>query len=231
MSDNAEIIVILDIKSDQIGLFVGKNGYFIKNKIILPSKRTYLKSTLKTSVSKEDYDKAWMACKINCNISAGDDGVVSMNIQSPTEECNNVTLKNINAYVSTFNKNTTPQSMSNKVTYNFKLLINSDYVGKLIGIEGSKITELSQGIKSTLNLERNPYIRFFDNGNDKVETLSFKPEIDSGEVWLSISYGGDKSFVKVKSLLIEFINETLIDKQEIVSDGEGSEEDIMGGGW
>ena len=230
MSGIVEITITLDIKSNQIGLFVGKNGYFIKNKIIIPSKRAYLKSNLKTSVPKEDYDKAWSACNINCKISAGSDGVVSMNIKSPTEESNKLALMNVNAYVSTFNKKK-PKINSNKVTYNFRLLIDSDYVGKLIGIEGSKITELSQEIKSVLKLERNPYIRFFDDGNDKVETLSFPSDINTGEVWLSISYGGEKSFVKVKSLLIEFINGALLDKQENISDEEDSVADELGGGW
>jgi hypothetical protein len=230
MSDTVEVSITLDIKSNQIGLFVGKNGYFIKNKIIIPSKRTYLKNTLKKSVPKEDYDKAWGACNINCKISAGSDGVVSMNIKSPTEECNKIALTNVHAYASTFNKNK-PQFDSNKVTYNFKLLIDPDYVGKLIGIEGSKITELSQEIKSVIKLERNPYIRFFDEGNDKVETLSFPSEINSGEVWLSISYVGEKSFVKVKSLLIEFINTSLLDKQENISDEEDGGEGELDGGW
>ena len=230
MSEIVEITITLDIKSDQIGLFVGKNGYFIKNKLILPSKRSYLKSTMKKSAPKEEYDKAWKSCGINCNISAGDDGVVSMNIKSPTEECNKIVIKNINEHMATFIKKKT-QLVSNKNNYMFKLLIDPNYVGKLIGIEGSKITELSQGIKSELKLERNPYIRFFDEGNDKVEILSFEPEIDPGEVWLSISYMGEKSFIKVKSMLIEFINETLLDKQGNVSEDGGDGEDLLEGGW
>jgi len=231
MSGNVEISINLGINSNQVGLFVGKGGYFIKNKIILPSKRAYLKINQNTSVSKEDYDKAWVACRIICNISNGDDGVVVMNIQSPDDTCNKIVIKNVEAYVATLNKKNS-KSDTDKNTYNFKLLIDPNYVGKLIGIEGSKITELSQEIKTVLKLDRKPYIRFFDDGNDKVETLSFASEINTGEVWLSISYGGDKSFVKVKSLLVKFITETLIDKQETLSDDdEVCEADILGGGW
>ena len=61
--------------------------------------------------------------------------------------------------------------------------------------------------------------------------MSFPSEINSGEVWLSISYVGEKSFVKVKSLLIEFINTSLLDKQENISDEEDGGEGELDGGW
>ena len=230
MSGKAEIVSTLEIKSDQIGLFVGTKGCFVKGKIIIPSKKSYLKIILENKVTRDDYDKAWKACGINCNISTGEDGVVNVNIKSPSEECNKIVLKKVQEYASEFNKQK-PAGAPNKNTYNFKLLIDSNYVGRLIGVEGSKITELSQSIKTTLNLERNPYIRFYDDGTDNVETLSFKPEITSGKVWLSISYGGEKAFLKVKSSLIEFINDTLSDDQGHESDDGGFEDDELVGGW
>jgi hypothetical protein len=230
MSGKVEIVINIDIKSDQIGLFVGSKGYFMKTKIIIPSKKAYLKSILPSSISREEHEKSWKECGINCKISTGDDDTVSVKIHSPTEECNKIVLSKVQEYVSEFNKKK-PEAGPNKNNYNFKLLIDPNYVGKLIGIEGSKISELSQELKSTLNLDRRPYIKFLDSGHDNVETLTFKPEIDPGEVWLSITYVGEKSFVKVKSALIKFINTTLSDDQVSVSDDDGFEADAMVGGW
>jgi len=211
-----------DIPRDKIGLFVGNKGYFIKTKIILPSKKVYLKSKFNGSnVPKNEYDEAWGECKINCNILSNEADEVTVTIESPSEECNKIVISNVLKYISEFNK---PKEATTtmKNNYKFKLLIGDHYIGKLIGIEGSKITELSDELKTVLKIDRRPYIKFSDNGSDNVSTLEFGDSIDEGEVWLAVSYVGDKSFIKVKACVINFINTTLSPPRGAGSGGDGS---------
>jgi hypothetical protein len=201
----------IKIALDCVGLFVGKGGCSLKDNIIIPTKKDYVKTLYKEEMTDEEKTLLWKGIKVNCHVTRGDKKV-NVVLSYPQAECLEIMKKHLSTYVEKFNQQKITPGKK-KISYTFKLQIDNGYIGKLIGVEGSRISELSDEIKSSLKLEKPPYIRFNDSGSEHVETLSFKG-LETGEVWIFVSFYGEKSFKIIKSLIESFIKNTLCEDED-----------------
>lgn len=132
----------------------------------------------------------------------------------------------------------------NKVFYSFWVPINSRFIGKVIGVEGSVICQLIDDLREELNLDRSPSIRINDTGRKlseqyhlKMDNPEFKNESDRDTgIWITVIYQGSKAFKIVQTKCQSFIdsnfsvnNDNCAD--DYVDDSEEDDPEDSGNGW
>jgi len=219
--------VNININVNEIGKFVGEKGKFIIKRLVVPTKKEYLDEM---KDDKERMDEAWKSCKIYCGVSSVDEQV-KIKLQTPTQECMDILEKNVSKYVEFLNKpkksstsNKKNENVAEKRKYIYNLGISSHYIGKLIGIEGSNISELCDTVKSVLKLDKRPYIKFYDQGPDSAKRLEFN-NIESGNCYINVNYFGVKSYKLVADEIYKYVNNILNDKVYHDSDDEEETQD------
>tara|TARA_B110001469_G_scaffold121772_1_gene131591 strand:+ start:500 stop:1249 length:750 start_codon:yes stop_codon:yes gene_type:complete len=229
--------VEISINVEEIGKFVGEKGKFIIKRLIVPTKKEYLDEM---KDDKEKMDEAWKSCKIYCGVSSEEEKV-KIKLQAPTEDCMTILEKNVTKYVEFLNNPNKPnkpnkpnnpnkpnkpnkpkENVNEKRRYIYNLGISSHYIGKLIGMEGSNISELCDTIQSVIKLEKRPYIKFYDQGPESAKRLVFN-NINSGNCFINVNYFGVKSYKQIEGEICKYVNKILNDSEvapDSVSDTE-----------
>ena len=208
----ASQIVPIDIPIEKIAQFVGKNGFFIKTKLVIKTKKMCLESVQDTSLSPADL---WKQFHIHCNVRKNEDSVV-VELKTPDQMSLDCLLRNLNEYVIEFNEKKSKRPENLRI-YSFHLHINPRFTGKLIGVEGSHIQTLANRIQIELSLEKPPFLRFIDKHHPKSTPIHFNDIDDKGDTYLLVKFVGEKSLLKIKQILETFVKETIVDptKEEL----------------
>tara|TARA_B110001469_G_C9543657_1_gene269886 strand:+ start:212 stop:922 length:711 start_codon:yes stop_codon:yes gene_type:complete len=223
----------LDIPKDKIGLFVGKSGYNIKYKMVLPTKRICLGESDK---SDDKAQEEWKEFKIYCNLKTDEDDQVFVEMNSPDEKSMKILESHIDVFVKEFKKNISKfvekkEKKRSQINYSFNLKISDGYVSKLIGVEGSSIRKLSEQIKTTLKFESYPYIKFVKDKPHNATDIIFK-DLKRGDVGLIVSINGAKCFELIKTMIEDYVNDMLkTTEPENEDDKETESEDELLGEW
>lgn len=256
-NDEYSVMLRLDEKTNskgddlRVGSFVGKGGTRIKT-IIGKSKSQYSKnypddnlSGFRMQVREENLDDCvnYYVFWSNC------DGCSSQ------EELNNIILKEVLICEGLSNGTITLEKkpskkvvkkkvVSNRQRYSFWIKVNSTNFGKLIGVEGSVISELKHLLKDSLSLDKYPSVRVMDSGrvlNEQyhltVSNTNYLPDSNDNGLWLSIQYTGPKSFKVIQNVSQSFINSVFNESStyENDKDSDSEEEDYddteAAGGW
>lgn len=233
----------VQVDTNRLGTFVGKSGYFIKTRVVFPSKAEYLKRKDVNPDEDGNYDaEKWSELKVHCHVDTVDDKV-QVTLKCSDQDLHDIALENVMKYVEQFNaprpEKTHRASKSNGQSkaktefrkYFFKVLVSDDYIGRLIGVEGSNVTEFAEQLRNDLDLQKRPYVKIMSQGSDKVETINV-PDVDSGQIWISVQFTGPKSFSPIKKAVKSFVVDTLVDQSS--DDGEeasGWTSTEADGGW
>jgi hypothetical protein len=236
----------VNVDANRIGTFVGKSGYFIKTRVVFPSKAEYLKRKDVNPDAEGNYDaEKWSELKVHCHVDTLD-GKVQVTLKCSDKELHDIALEHVMKYVEQFNApkpEKTPKTSKSKGQqktknefrkYFFKVLVSEDYIGRLIGIEGSNVTEFAEQLQNDLDLQRRPYVKIMSQGSDKVETINI-PDVESGQIWISVQLSGPKSFSPIKKAVKSFVIDTLVDQSDNGDDEEasgwGGDNQEAEGGW
>ena len=117
--------------------------------------------------------------------------------------------------------------------YSFWFHKQDTFIGKLIGFEGSNISQLKEAILENCNTERVTIKVFKSNKSSGNTTFQLVSDMDSSSeiLYIKVSYSGAKNFKVVKDLCQDYLS-GLID-ESLVQNEEGGYEDCEedGGGW
>lgn len=249
MSSPVENTHEVQVDSNRLGAFVGRSGYFIKTKVVFPSKVEFLKNHGVDADEDGNYDKEeWTKLKVHCHVDHTD-GDVKITLKCSDQELHDIALDHVVKYVEHFNKPKEEVSPKGKAKANgkakgkgsdkhksefrkyfFKVLVSDNYIGRLIGVEGSNVTEFAEQLQSNLGLQRRPYIKIMSEGSERIETINVQ-DVDVGKIWIGVQFTGPKSFSDVKKAVKTFVFDTLAEEsyeegEEVEEDGEESD-----GGW
>jgi len=211
-------IVSVSVLNKKISAFVGKGGFHIKKYLVIPTKKEYLEvDDVKTS---DVPDEKWTSCKVYCSVSLVDEEI-SIKCVVPDDKCMQILKTNINKYVEIYNdkfkqksKNKNKKDGVGKRTYTFNLKIHPRYIGKLVGVEGSNINEFKNDLKKSLDINKYPFVKLSDTHNsDSSPTLSFD-DLDSGDLFITVSFFGCKSFVNVKNMVQSYVHNLFQEQDE-----------------
>tara|TARA_B110000858_G_scaffold198298_1_gene263824 strand:+ start:310 stop:1098 length:789 start_codon:yes stop_codon:yes gene_type:complete len=251
----------IEIDENRIGAFVGRSGYFVKTKVVFPSRSAYMLDIGEVKNEDGEFPKEnWEQVRIHCHVDKGDDGVI-VTLKCMNEALHDVAHQHLLKYVEEFNmpkeskgvskpritgkaRPNSNKNVTNKSSgvgfrkYVYKVLISDEYIGRLIGVEGSNVSEFSEFLKQSLDIpekSRRPYVRIMTEGSDRANSINIDG-VDTGEIWISVQYNGIKSFSNVKQYVSKFVSDTLVDtlSDEEVSgwvDGDSEGVDTSTGGW
>jgi hypothetical protein len=221
----------VQVDTNRLGTFVGKSGYFIKTRVVFPSKAEYLKRNDVNPDEDGNYDaEKWSELKVHCHVDTVDDKV-QVTLKCSDQDLHDIALENVMKYVERFNApkperrpgtskpNGQSKARAEFRKYFFKVLVCDDYIGRLIGVEGSNVTEFAEQLQNDLDLQKRPYVKIMSQGSDKVETINV-PDVDLGQIWISVQFTGPKSFSPIKKAVKSFVVDTLVDQSSDNDDGE-----------
>lgn len=244
-----------------LGAFVGFKGNNIRA-ISGKSKKIYMEKYpddklgyLRLHVSQEGWVEGDVETKyVSWNGLEGCSNIEEFNTILGNEllfcenKVNGITKSNPKAKKAKAKAKAKPKVHTGKVFYNFWCPVNTRFIGRMIGVEGSNVSTLKSTIKEVCGIERMPSIYFNEEGRE-VKNDAFKLKCNNAEfadeengLWISVRFTGLKSYKKVYDACQEFVDSTFAEDDDDESeygsmDGEaddpedGSDGDDDGSGW
>jgi len=216
-SDKEIHLLEIDVPVDKIGSFIGKSGRFIKNHVVIETKKKLFDtSEKKDDESEEDRKIRWKQTHIFCHVFE-ENGVVKAKLEAKNATHMDTIKECLEAYVSLFREKqeTASKVVLGRQKYTFKVKVDSSVIGKIIGVEASNIKKLNEVLIEKLKLSKSPYIRIYKEGSENCPTLTV-PDMTGTGIWLHISYYGTKQYVIVDDCVRGFLNDTFSEKRESI---------------
>ena len=212
-------------------------GYFLKF-LKLEGVNTYSSGDKKQfNINEADYDKTQVFVLWNDPENCSD--------LDKFNECVVSSLIELEVFVNTPNQSKSKKSSpkpkatskkhSNKNSYSYWFPEEENVIGKLIGFEGSNISELKENLKEALNLK---FVRVDIFSKTSHGNNAFKLDVEENSdcntcINLKVSYDGDRNFKVIKNIVNTYVHSTLYMNHNECSDEniESGDSDDEPNGW